>query len=239
MLVTCFYDIYNKPEKFMEYIYLFYDLASSGIPIIVFTDPSLVSKFRIFPASVKVYGIPLENCELYSIAMKYNRDLPNTRNNTKDTKEFLSIMNTKVEFLLKASNIVEDDTFIWIDFGILKILKKSRDAFIEKLKAVNNTVFDKIMIPGCWEFGRGFSVDSVHWRFCGGLFVIPRKYIQLFYNHSKNVLTDFCIIPYYKLTWETNVWTIIEACAAKDIIQWYKADHDDSMIFNIVTVVKE
>ena len=67
MLVTCYYDIYNKPERFMEYLYLFYDLGISGIPMVIFTDPSLVYKFRIFPYNVKVIGIPLNEFEFSSL----------------------------------------------------------------------------------------------------------------------------------------------------------------------------
>ena len=236
MLVTSYYDIYGKPEKFMEYIYLFYDLASSGVPIIVFTDPSLVKKFRIFPPSVKAIGVPLKTFELYSIAMKYNGELPSSRTVIKDTKEFLAIMNTKIEFILKASEISTDDTFIWVDFGILKI-SKNPERFINKLKDINEKTFDKIMMPGCWSKGQALSVDHVNWRFCGGVFVILRKHIEVFYNHSKNVLSDFCNLPQYKLTWETNVWNIIEMCAKDDIFKWYFADHDDSILLNISSVL--
>jgi hypothetical protein len=232
MLVTSFYDIYNKPERVIEYVQLFYKLGISGIQIIVFTDPSLVHKFNIFPPSVKVVGIPLELFELYNMGMSYNRELPNNKSETKDTKEFLSLMNTKIEFILRASELCNDDTLIWIDFGILKIVKNT-ELFINKLKSINEKSFDKITIPGCWDIGRRFSVDEVNWRFCGGFIVMPRKHIKTFFHHSKNVLTDFCTLPIYKLTWETNVWNIVEFFACKDIIQWYQADHNDSIILNI------
>jgi hypothetical protein len=236
MIVTSYYDIYNKPERFIEYLYLFYDICISGIPIILFTDPSLVSKFRIFPPSVKVIGVPLQSFELYSIASSYNGELPTGRTASKDTKEFLALMNTKVEFILKASEISEDKTFIWVDFGILKIIK-NQERFINKLQSINEKSFDKIMIPGCWGIGRNFSVDEVNWRFCGGVFVIPRHHIQMFYNHSKNVLKDFCTLPIYKLTWETNVWNIVEYCGCREDIQWYFADHNDSILHNIDTAI--
>jgi hypothetical protein len=232
MLVTCYYDIYGKPERFLEYLYLFYDLGISGAPIILFTDPSLVAKFRILPPSVKVVGLSLETFELYSIAMKYTGALPDGRTENKDTKEFLAIMNTKIEFILRASEMCDDDTFVWVDFGILKI-SKHRERFINKLKSINTQSFDKVIIPGCWSFGRSCGVNSVNWRFCGGVLVIPRKHIQTFYGHCKNVLTDFCTLPMYKLTWETNVWGVVEACAMKNDISWYFADHNDSLILNI------
>ena len=232
MLVTCYYNVYNKPEKFMEYLYTFYDLGISGIPMILFTDPSLVHKFKIFPPSVKVIGMPLEYFELYRIGMNYQGELPGARSPGKDTKEYLSLMNSKIEFILRASEVVEDDTFIWIDFGILKIVK-DKDTFLNKLRIVNRSTFSKIMIPGCCSTESVFTVESVSWRFCGGFFIIPRSYIKPFFEHSKNVLTDFCTLPMYKLTWETNVWCIIELFAAKNWIHWYLADHNDTILMNI------
>jgi len=234
MLVTAYYDIYNKPERFMEYLYLFYDLGISGIPIILFTDPSMVYKFCIFPPTVKVIGLSLDECELYQMGVNYDRDLPATRTPSKDTKEFFSLMNTKIEFVKKAMEHTEStvETFMWIDFGILKIVK-NKEAVLQTLRDVDQTIVTKMIIPGCWPFGMGFSVHSIHWRFCGGFFVIPRNYINDFYHHSKNVLQDFCTMSQYCLTWETNVWTVIESCSERDRMQWFLADHNDSMIVNI------
>lgn len=232
MLVTSYYDIYNKPEKIIEYKSLFDEIALSGLPIILFTDPTLVDKFNQYPDTVKIIGIPLNLFELYSIGMSYNGELPNTRTISKDTKEFLSLMNTKIEFILRASEVCEDNNFIWIDFGILKIIK-NRKRFINKLKLVNEWKFNKITIPGCWSLGQPFSVETVNWRFCGGFFIVPRQHISDFFNHSKNVLSDFCKLPIYKLTWETNVWNIVEYFACQNIIHWYFADHNDTILLNI------
>ena len=149
----------------------------------------------------------------------------------KDTKDFFALMNTKVEFVKKASELFNNDTFTWIDFGILKLVKKP-ERFISKLKLINENKFNKIIIPGCWEAGRKFSVDTVNWRFCGTIFVAPRHLIEIFYDSSKHVLNDFCSKPQYKLTWEVNVWCIVESCT-KDIIEWCSADHNDSLVLNI------
>ena len=233
MLVTCYYDIYQRPHKFMEYLYLFYDLGISGIPIVLFTDPSLVYKFRIFP-SVTVIGVPLHEFELYNIAMKYERDLPIHRNVEKDTKEFFALMNMKVECIKRARDLLTapSHTYMWIDFGILKIVKNT-EAFLAKLQQLNTLQFQKMIVPGCWQFGRHMSVEMIHWRFCGGFFIMPEHYIDTFYGHSKTVLTDFCTKPQYKLTWETNIWTVIESCAELGNIIWYSADHNDSIVMSI------
>jgi hypothetical protein len=240
MLVTSYYDIYNKPEGLLYYKKLFDELAFSGLPVIVFTDPSLEHNFSDYPETIKIISVPLKDFELYSIAMDYNGELPNNRNVNKDTKEFLALMNTKIEFVAKASREIElvDDTFIWIDFGILKIIH-NKDAFINKLKIINNTVFDKITIPGCWNIGTHLSMDSVNWRFCGGLFIIPRKHIDTFCTKSKNVLTYLCTEPEKKLIWETNVWNIIEYHTFRDIIHWYKGDHNDTILPDIDNLISE
>jgi hypothetical protein len=233
MLVTCYYDIYNRPVKFVEYLYLFYDLGISGIPITLFTDPSMVHKFRIFPPTVTVIGIPLTEFELYQKGMAYNRDLPIHRTPEKDTKEFFSLMNTKIEFVKKAAKRWPDrETFMWIDYGILKIIKNA-ERFLERLRDLCQRRFTKMVIPGCWSLGRHFSVEQIHWRFCGGFFVIPRDFIDRFYDHSCSVMNDFCTMDFYKLTWETNVWSTIEFCAERENIVWYFADHDDTIVLNI------
>ena len=234
MLVTCYYDIYQKPERFLEYLYLFYDLAVSGLPILLFTDPILVPKFRIFSSlpNIKVIPVPLQEFVLYQQAMAYTGALPVNRTPQKDTQEFYALMNTKMEFIHKAMEHTTDETLIWIDYGILKIVK-NQERFLDKLQEVNDTRFHKLTVPGCWGFGRTLNVDSIHWRFCGGLFVMPRHLSSLFYEHSRNVLKDFCTLSQYKLTWETNVWTVIESCAERDKIDWYFADHNDTIILNI------
>lgn len=237
MFVTCYYDIYNKPERFLEYLYLFYDLGISGLPILLFTDPALVPKFRIFPFTVKVIGMPLESFTLYRTAMAYEGELPTHRTPEKDTKAFFALMNTKMEFIKKAMDYTEDETLIWIDYGILKIVKQT-DRFLHKLREIQSHPFTKLTLPGCWSYGRSQQVDRIHWRFCGGFFIMPRAIAERFYTHSECVLTDFCTQPMYKLTWETNIWTVIEACAERDHIDWYFADHNDTMVLHIDDILK-
>ena len=233
MYVTCYYDIYGKPERFEEYLALFYALGHSGLPIVLFTD--MPDRFNGFPESVIVRYLSLADCELYQMGMNYQGELPGNRSVEKDTKEFFSLMNTKMELVKKAKEqFPGQKQYAWIDFGILKIVK-NRERVLKKLKQIEESTYTKVMIPGCWAFGRTFSVNAIHWRFCGGFFVMPSEHVERFFEHSKCVLKDFCTMPMYRLTWETNVWTIIENCAEKDNIGWYFADHNDTMITNVGT----
>ena len=232
MLVTCYYDIYNKPDRFQYYLDLFLPLANSGLSIALFVDPATVSQLPAFPPTVEVIGYYLAECELYSMAMKYDRELPSIRTHEKDTKEFFGLMNTKVEFVKIARDLFPDvHTFQWIDYGIMKIVKNP-ERFLNTLKKIQEKRFEKLTIPGCWSMSRPFSVDSISWRFCGGHFIIPSDYIDCFYGHVRHVLNDFCTLPMYKLTWETNVWTVIEMCAERENMVWYFADHNDTIVTN-------
>jgi hypothetical protein len=231
MLVTAFYNIYPGKDRFFEYMSLFYDLAISGIPIIIFVEPSMVYKLRIFPSTVHVVGLPLKDCEIYQIAMAYSRELPVGRTLSKDTTEFYALMNTKIEFVKRATAIVPAQSYTWVDVGILKLCKDS-NACIEKLRDLDQRPATNLIIPGCWTFGRAMNVDHIHWRFAGTMFSCPASLVEEFYNHCKGVVRDFCTMPQYKLTWETNIWTIVELFAMKDKIRWYMCNHDDSLILN-------
>jgi hypothetical protein len=232
MIVTCYYDIYNNHNYIENFFDSFSKLASTELPIILFTDNNLISRFYNMPKSVKIIRLPLDFFELYTIANNYSRELPNIRNPKKDTKEYLALLNTKIEFILRTSEICEDDTFIWCDFGLLNHIKDI-DSFVDNLKNINNKEFNKVIIPGFFNFGCTFSTDEINCRFCGNFFVMPRKHIQPFYKHSKNVLSDFCTMFQYKLCWETNIWSIIETFAMRNEIEWYYADKDDTIIRNL------
>ena len=231
MLVTCYYDIYNNPEGFFKYVTLFYDLGISGLPIVLFVEPSMVYKFRIFPSSVKVVGLPLEEVEMYQIAMSYTGELPTGRTVAKDTKEFYALMNSKIEFVKRAAALFSSDKYMWIDFGITKIFKNT-ERCLNKLHDIEKQTFTKITAPSCWSFGRPMSVEQIHWRFAGGVIIIPADLVDDFYNHCTGVLRDFCTMPQYKLTWETNIWSLVELFAMKDKIHTFFSDHNDSIILN-------
>jgi len=232
MLVTAFYNIYPGKDRFFEYMTLFYDLAISGIPIVIFVEPVMIKKLRIFPSTVHVIGLPLKDCEIYNIAMAYQGELPSTRTVSKDTKEFYALMNTKIEFVKRAARLFPNQVnYTWVDVGILKLVTQPEKC-IAKLNECNKRVLTKIIMPGCWNTGRAMNVDHIHWRFAGTMFTCPPSLVDEFYMHCKGVVKDFCTMPQYKLTWETNIWTIVELFAMKDKMSWYHCNHDDSLILN-------
>lgn len=234
MYVTCLYDIYNRPEKMEEYIKIFQPLAESGLNIHLYTSPELIHHFKNYPTNVKVYELPLSYLELYTIGINSTCNLPTQRTENKDTREYLSLMNTKIEFILRSSEICEDENLIWIDFAILKLFKDTQNA-IEQFRKYTQLHFDKLTMPGCWPDNYTLYLNSVNWRFCGSMFIVPRKYAQRFYNDSKDCLIDF-INSQNIITWEVNLWFHVESTKAKEYIKWYYALHDDGMVNNLFTI---
>ena len=76
MFVTCYYDIYNNPDNLVKYLHLFTQLATSELPIIIFTEPGIIHNFSFISPNVKVIGVPLNTFELYNISMNYSGELP-------------------------------------------------------------------------------------------------------------------------------------------------------------------
>lgn len=60
---------------------------------------------------------------------------------------------------------------------------------------------------------------------------MPRANIDRFFSHVKITVDELCSIG--QITWEVNTWYMIEIYKEKEIIQWYKADHNDSIINNV------
>lgn len=232
MYVTCIYNIYNNTDKILEYVRLFIPLAYSGLNIHLYTTSDLSHHFINYPKTVKVFVVPLKYLEFYNLGINENAELPNERNHDKDTREYLSLMNCKVEFLKRSSEICQDDNLIWIDFAILKLFNNLLQAF-NYFKQIENTMFAKVNIPGCWYKGEALYLDSIHWRFCGSLLIVPRRWMQRFYNDCKSTYINFILVHEKILTWEVNVWNHIEYYKGHDYIKWYYALHDDTMLINL------
>ena len=219
----------------MEYIYYFYDLASTGLPITVFTEEKYLSKFRIFGSNVSVVCLPLDELELFQIGKQYTGNLPSSRNILKDTKEYISLMNSKIEFISRAAEICRDETFIWVDFDFVRCIKYP-DSTLKRLHTLNSTTYDSIIIPGFTD-NYSITTNEINSHFYGTFFIIPKRFIEDFFQHSKNVFGDFCKLSQYNICWEPNVWCVIKMFAMHDNMTWYFADKNDTLITNLDSVL--
>lgn len=220
-------------EKRIEYFKI---LAKTGLPIALFVCPNfahianqLINEFK----NVKLISIiELKNTWTYNVVSKIN-ELPSYRDTKKDSFEFLTLMNAKIEFTNYVTYINPFNTthFAWIDFNVCHILKNTELTLQSLVMYTHNTLQTPLLlIPGCWEkqsSDRDF-VNKIIWRFCGGLFIGDIGSIQDFFNRTLVEFPNF-INEYKKLTWEVNFWSWLESKTDWSP-QWFYAGHDDTML---------
>jgi hypothetical protein len=240
--VTSFTDIYKEKQfedKTVEWrINKFIDIAQTGINIHLFLDIDLnkyeeeIKKFE----NVYIEYFNINECWAYHCCKELEFTLPNTRNELKDNKEFMVIINSKAEFLKKAidNNYWKSTHFAWIDFSISYIFKeKERTLEYLKLLSKRPLIPEFLVIPGCWD-KKGIVetdnsiMDTVYWRFCGGFLLGDAKSVSKLYHLYREHFVDFIKIN-KKLVWEVNFWAWLEVntlwCPT-----WYYGDHNDSII---------
>ena len=136
--VTAFYKLYNVEKEPYTHkniqwrIDNFRVLAKSGIKIVIYscenTREYINNLCNEFPDNL-FHGkllTPYEETEIYKICMKKNEDgsykwsLPANKNEKKDTYEYLSMMNCKIEFMRDAviQNHWNSHYFAWMDFSM-------------------------------------------------------------------------------------------------------------------------
>lgn len=198
------------------YISLFETLQSTGIRIHLFASSEFVDKIQLTNGIVE--QIELSMLDTYKQAPQ---GLPEKRTQSKDTRNYLILMNAKVELVNRAisSGNHLSTHYAWIDAGICHVIR-NKDSI---LRLANRQFPSRCMfIPGCNQFSI-HTFDQIDWRFCGGFFLGDVESLQLFhhcYNESFSHLV--------KLTWEVNVWALFEQWGWKP--NWYKADHNDSIV---------
>ncbi len=217
-LVTGFFRLRDRQVDEDEAFRQFEQLAKCGLPIILFLDPQLAhrSPAALYP-NVRVVVRALD--ALWPFKQDDDRPLPENRNPSKDTRDFILLQNAKVDLLAMAAGLDGSSHFAWIDFGIMKIVRDA-DSFRQRLRALKPHG-SCVLAPGCWQ--RGVQTDGVNWRFCGGFLLVDRNAIASLVAHHHKAMTSEPV-----LTWEVNVWAKMEREGFH--FDWYKADHDDSII---------
>jgi hypothetical protein len=218
--VTAFIDLqdgsntYRSPEKRIEF---FQQLNATGIRLHVFISPEHQHKISVTNGVIET--IHLEDLDTYRISPD---GLPDIRTACKDTRNFLILMNSKIELINLAirSGKHTSTHYAWIDFNIFHILT---DQSISQLKMLSVKSYPPkcMYFPGCWN--EQVLWDSINWRFCGGFFLGDIQSLQEMYQLQ---LSIYPTIP--KLTWEVNVWAYYE-CNGWNC-HWYIANHDDTIL---------
>jgi hypothetical protein len=242
--VTCFVHIY-KEEPFQHKtvdwrIEQFRYIADTGVKIVLYGDeitiPYLESCIADY-SNVKLLSmdVPYTETPIYKVCTQPNLSLPSRRNVKKDTVEYMSLMNAKIEFMYDAiqKNPWGSQIFAWMDFSMAYIFGNKQRTLFE-LQQLTASVFKErfLIIPGCWQplppNNATAILDAIHWRFCGTFFMGDKESMLKFHSVYREQLPRF-IQLYGRLVWEVNVWAWLEVNTDVNI-QWYESDHNDRMI---------
>ena len=241
--VTSYIKIYNEEydssRTFDERLKHFIKLVKKGINICIFVSPEyelpileITNEYK----NVKLMGICSKNQLTFS-NNNFNTDsyqLPNNRNKLKDTKDYMFLMNSKINFVKKVveENPFSNNYFCWFDFSLQYIFKNGDSTFDKIFEMSKKEYIDTFLVfPGCWnkEIINDVMIKNyICWRFCGGFFMGDKKSILDFYNTSFDNFQNF-LNQTNTLLWEVNYWAWLESKNKLNLI-WYKADHNDSII---------
>jgi hypothetical protein len=166
--------------------------------------------------------------------------IPNQRNLEKDTREYILSGHRKHEYLERAIRENPEIThFMWIDINMFyDIWRTNIDSVGEYLKWMQKSISSWsptiLAFPGSWRKESVGSVedlvDRVCWRFCGGLFMGDRKSLLEWLHQYKFYMTKM-MCEEHALTWDFNMWALIEPHLTPNMLTWYYANNDESMLY--------
>jgi len=219
--VTAFINLREpRPKSKSEdlRVKFFNQLTATGIRIHLFVSPEFRDRVSV-PNGV-IETISLEDLNLYQISPQ---GIPDVRAEEHDTRNFLILMNAKVEFMKRAieSGCHSSSHYAWADFNLYHVLKDPQSA--NELRAIEAAYLPSkcMYFPGACP--PSVMMDCVNWRFCGGFFLGDRDSLLEFYELY---LREYPTIP--KLTWEVNVWAYLESKGWH--VDWYPGNHDPTII---------
>jgi hypothetical protein len=175
----------------------------------------------------------LEHCWLWSHLMSKSDGFTwsTADNPKKNSFAYHCIQAQKTEWLEIASYVDPlSDVFVWIDYGIFHVpgvTAEIIDAFLERADSEQ-----AIAIPGCWGKDEyEYRDDWPCWRFCGGVMVVPRKFIWSFNQAMKQEYMRW-LKETGNVSWEVNTLARLEQQDPSFPVWWFKADHDKTLFTN-------
>ena len=234
-----YYENYDDNKTILWRIERFKELLETGINICIYVCPILAPMIEILSNDYEnlhiMKVINIEELWFYNETAKHEFILPEQRNPTKDIPNYMYVINSKSEFMDHAvcENPWNTTHFAWVDFNLTHVFKEKL-ASLRFLKDTQDHIWKSscFLIPGCWgkynNIHHGHVTDCIHWRFCGGFFLGDTASIQKFHRLYMSEYPKF-IQTYKKLVWEVNFWAWLEMNSDWKP-EYYKADHDDSII---------
>jgi hypothetical protein len=225
IFVSALYKIYDYSRT--DDIICRFKQLSAIVPIHLVCDPELYTDVCELPNVISI-AKPFAELATYNI-MCNTTNLPVHRSLTKDTTNFMILMNAKTEFMEIVRNAgYEGDVFIWLDAGLTKIFANPVETLLQFQEKCRNLSVSNIIIPGCWSSQQTDSIylqKQINWRFCGGFFIVPSQYLSAFTKCIFDKCTELATVHNIAI-WEVNVWAYIEHQLP---IQWTKGDHNETI----------
>lgn len=233
-------------EKRMEY---FLSVARLDVDIYVYTDDSYFQQLcdvrKIYPRLRIVNIHSLSHTHLGNIVKQYTQEngvdlrLPLNRNALKDTKEFLLMINTKMEFLQrtihsekKRDPFHNKTYYYWFDFSLCKVFKNIKHALNDIMTLHSVHLKERFLyLPGCWETAFDddlYLINNIVWRFAGGVIMGDEETLAHFYTLLEQNYKRF-FSTFHTLVWEVNYWAWIEKEYTFPIV-WQNVGHDDTIV---------
>jgi hypothetical protein len=231
--------IYDRWSKEMR-INKFKEILSTGINICIYISPEYKEDIeelcQQFENLKLMRTMNIEDTIAYKCCKDIEISLPSNRNEKKDTFEYMTLMNSKIEFIVDSAlkNPWNSTHFAWIDFNISYIFN-DKERTLLYLKYLSKQHFKKniFFVPGCLSKYDGGNIDyllnNILWRFCGGFLLLERDSLINFDVIYYNFFREF-LIKHKRMIWEVNIWALLEyECIWSPT--WYSADHNDSIIY--------
>src|SRR5581483_7425938 len=207
--VTALYNIYENKgnmtsERLMRDVKI---LLKQKFNLVFYVDDFYFNYLKNLELNKNTLLIrmPLENITIYNNIMRNEVELPPHRNMEKDTKEYMALMNSKIEFIFRSLNLCYTPYMAWIDAGINKIFTDKEKVFTT-LNQLNLDKLENILIPGAYQRKCNFVelTQGIWWIYLGGFFVCPRNQVLPFFQNCLFTINKFLLQK--KLAWEVNVW---------------------------------
>jgi hypothetical protein len=225
-------DVVGWENRLEQLGYLLY----SELPLVLYVDAFYRSKITMpVPPNVKLLTWVPEQTRTFQEADKYpvlNRG--HNRNDQKDTRYYCTLMNSKMEMVMKAvdDGHVQTSHVAYIDAGIAKLFQEKQASF-QRLKTLNSDRLgvDRIIAPGSWPPNILTTTiddmyENVSWVFSGSLLLGSVEKMRWFSEKTWEVYLQMLSRGY--ILWETNVWCVVIA-GHKDDFFWYAGHHCDDL----------
>lgn len=210
----------NPKRSYEAYKQYFETLAATELKFVLFLDKRLD---WTFPSNVIVYPVSLEDTWIYQ-HVSATSTLPHIRNKV-DSFEYMVIINSKLEWLVRAinENPYQTDWFAWIDFGIVHVFSNPYWT-LQRLIALQPPTTLGLRTAGIWKHQTRDVWNVICWRFAGGFLMGDRDSLCTTYRRFQEIV----LREQPKFAWEVNLWALMEAEGVD--FGWFPCDHDDSII---------